>query len=801
MKNPVTIILIALLLFTKVTFGQYYDTGQDPASLKWMQIKTDRFTIIYPETYGTGGITYANSLNDAYSRLISLFPDKKFNIPVVIHNYTTQANGYVSWAPRRVELYPTPDQNTLPLSNEKQLSVHELAHVFQMVSLNNGFSKVMSFLLGEQFTGITASLLPLWFLEGDAVFAETALTTSGRGRSPSFQKELKAINVEKNSVYNYDKAINGSFKDFVPDYYESGYQMVTWAMIKYNSKIWNRVLENTANKPFTLNPVNFSLSESAGLTKKKLYNETMDSLKVLWTKEISHNSSLFYEPVNPPKKTKYINYYSPVIVGADSILAIKTSLILPPEIVLINKSLKTEKKIHIPGSMYPWVISYGSGKLVWVETQTDPRWENRNYSVIKLLDIRNGSVIKLSRKSRYLAASISPDGRQIAAIENTIGNSNNLVLIDALTGALLNSIRTPQNVYIERPQWSNNGEIITIFLTEAGEGIMSYTLTNHKWVTLFEPRREDLQSAFLRNDSLFYVSSMSGTDNIYLQTKTRKRILLTNSRFGVTDLCVTGGRIFFSDYSSLGNNICCTSISNSPDTTNYNNSSSSFLINRFDDKHQLPDNNDITNYNPEPYRKWEHMFKFHSWMPFYADLEQIKADPTSVRPGFSIMTQNILSTLVSTIGYEYSSDKKNVLHSRIIWKGWYPVFESHLDYGNNLLIDKSGQNVDNPSEMHPGISFLNQVSIPLQFSSGKFTEYFQPSFSSDYRNNYVYIKDEGKYDYGQTILSGRLYFSNYFVSALRDIVPKWAQIFDLNYTFAPFDKNIYGSLEIGRAHV
>ena len=30
-------------------------------------------------------------------------------------------------------------------------------------------------------------------------------------------------------------------------------------------------------------------------------------------------------------------------------------------------------------------------------------------------------------------------------------------------------------------------------------------------------------------------------------------------------------------------------------------------------------------------------------------------------------------------------------------------------------------------------------------------------------------------------------------SALRDIYPRWAQVFDFNYCFAPFDKNIYGS--------
>jgi hypothetical protein len=116
-----------------------------------MQIKTDRFTIIYPEKYGSEGINFAKSIDEAYIKLVSLFPEKKFRIPVVIHNYSTQSNGYVAWAPRRMEIYPTPEQNTIPLDPDEQLAIHELTHVFQMVSLNRGFSKFMSIFLGELF--------------------------------------------------------------------------------------------------------------------------------------------------------------------------------------------------------------------------------------------------------------------------------------------------------------------------------------------------------------------------------------------------------------------------------------------------------------------------------------------------------------------------------------------------------------------------------------------------------------------------------------------------------------------------
>ena len=792
MRSALLFLFLFLLLPVYNVSGQYYETGQDPSSLKWMQIKTDRFTVIYPEKYGTGGKAFAESLDQAYSKLITLFPEKKFKIPVVIHSLTTQSNGYVAWAPKRMEIYPTPEQNTIPLDPNKQLATHELAHVFQMEALNTGFTKALSVVLGEQITGVISTLIPLWFFEGDAVFAETVLTGSGRGRNPSFQKQLKAIAVEDGKYYKYDKSISGSYRDFVPDHYQSGFQMVAWSLVKYDPQIWNSALKFTGDQPFTLNPVNISLSRSAGLKKEKLYRETFDTLKAIWTKEISENNSMTYEPVNPPKQGKYINYYSPVVAGTDSIIAIKTSLASPSSFVLITSSGKSEKRIHIPGQMYPWLISYAKGKLVWVESQSDPRWENRNYSVIKLMDLHKHKTIKLSRKSRYLSASISPDGRQIAAVENTSGNINSIVFIDAGTGTVLQSVPSPDNAFLQRPQWAEDGKKVTVIsLTEAGEGIMSYALSGKRWENLILPGNDDLQSTFLRNDSLFFISSQSGTDNIYLLTPDKNIRSITNSRFGASDLFLKGEKVLFSDYSSEGNSVCLTKLS--PAQESVYNSSPSFLINRIDTKQQSDETIPGDKYSPVPYRKWQHLFRFHSWMPFYADLEEVKSDPASVRPGVMVMTQNSLSTLISTIGYEYSKEKNNVFHTRVAWKGWYPVIESQLDYGDDPQIFKTGESVGDPSDIQSGIRFTNTISVPLQFSSGRFSEFLMPSFSSEYNNKYIYIKEEGTYDYGQTILSGRVYFSNYHRSAMRDIYPRWAQTFDLNYSFAPFDKSIYGT--------
>jgi hypothetical protein len=801
MKPRQFLICLCLTLSSILVHAQYYNTGQDPASLKWMQIKTERFRIIYPESYERGGEEFARSLDQSFSELSSLYSVKKFRLPVIIHNYTTFSNGYVAWAPSRMEIYPTPEQNAIALDPNRQLTLHELTHLIQMETLCSGFTKALSYPFGQQFPGIVSSLLPLWFLEGDAVFSESILTGSGRGRTPSFQKQLKAIVVEKGNMFKYDKTINGSFRDFVPDHYESGFQIMAWSYTKYGTSLWRKALEFTGRDPFTINPVNLSLNLNASTSKKKLFRETFDSLNIIWSSADSKISRQSYEIINAPKNKKYINYYSPVIAGRDSIIAVKTSLADPPRLVLIKPSDRSERKIRNTGNLYPWFISFAKSKLVWVETQRDPRWENRSYSVIKILDLKTNYIRRLSGKTRYMSASISPDGNFIAATENSVENNNRLIIIDAWNGDILQKIDVPGNIYLQRPQWDGTGKKITfISLTEVGEGIVSFDTENKSWKVLIEPDRNDLQSSFLRNDSLFFISSRSGTDNLYLLKPDGSQAALTDSRFGAGDFSLNGSSILFVDYTSDGNNICKTKLPLAGREFTLLPDSASFLINRFGSIYSQETGTGERDYSPEPYRKWKHMFRFHSWMPFYADIEQIQSDPASIRPGLTIMTQNDLSTLTSTFGYEYS-DSKHKIHTVIDWNGWYFLNQIRLDYGNVPLVEKPGSatNVGDPTALNPGYDFQYTLSLPLLFQSGRFSQYFFLSASSTVQNNYIYIREKQVYDTRQTQLTGRIYFSNYGKSAIRDIYPRWAQVLDLSHSFYPFNKDIYGPITTVRS--
>lgn len=116
-------------------------------------------------------------------------------------------------APKKSELYTAPPQDVSDAWLE-HLCIHEFRHVVQYDKVNQGFTKALYYIFGEQITmAVIGVYVPMWFLEGDATVFETSVGKSGRGRSPEFLNEMKAQITEK-GIYTYYKAVLGSYKDF-----------------------------------------------------------------------------------------------------------------------------------------------------------------------------------------------------------------------------------------------------------------------------------------------------------------------------------------------------------------------------------------------------------------------------------------------------------------------------------------------------------------------------------------------------------------------------------------------------------
>ena len=87
-------------------------------------------------------------------------------------------------------------------------------------------------------------------------------------------------------------------------------------------------------------------------------------------------------------------------------------------------------------------------------------------------------------------------------------------------------------------------------------------------------------------------------------------------------------------------------------------------------------------YESKKYRKSTNLFKFHSWAPLYVDLDDPSIEELELNPGLMLMSQNLLSTATTVLGYEYNLEKKDhFLHAAFTYSGWYPVLKVSADYG------------------------------------------------------------------------------------------------------------------------
>ena len=173
--------------------AQFMDYGSDPARFKWNIVRLPHYNLVYPQGTDSMAYHYALYLENAYPHIQKTIGKPiKARFPVILHPANMQSNGMVSWAPRRMELITTPSSDLGVQRWDKHLVLHESRHVFQTGKVMSGIFKPFYYLIGEQAAGVAAFFLPVWFLEGDAVGTETALSNGGRGRLPEFNMAYRA---------------------------------------------------------------------------------------------------------------------------------------------------------------------------------------------------------------------------------------------------------------------------------------------------------------------------------------------------------------------------------------------------------------------------------------------------------------------------------------------------------------------------------------------------------------------------------------------------------------------------------
>jgi hypothetical protein len=385
--------LLGLLFASGVCAQTLPVLPQNPLGLRWQQVQTPHFRIIYPAGLDTAARRTALRLEALHEPGAATLGVSPRPIAVVLQNQTTVANGFVTFLPRHAEFFTNPDQGQGLGTVDwlTGLAVHEYRHVGQFEKARTGIGRVLGPLLGDGALGVASLGVPQWFFEGDAVGTETALTRSGRGRIPAFNLDLRA-NLLSGRRYNYQKAVNGSLRDNVPNWYVLGYFMTSYLKAHHGPDVWARALDRYYRFPFY--PFSFSngIRRTTGLRVEQLYARTMQEVDSTWRTQQAAQPTLTpaSELAGQAPIRVFTQYQYPQYASDSTVLALKTGLDNIPQLVLLGRRDR-ERRVFTPGLLnLPEMLSVAAGRVVWPEFRSHPRYGQRVYSELKVLDLASG---------------------------------------------------------------------------------------------------------------------------------------------------------------------------------------------------------------------------------------------------------------------------------------------------------------------------------------------------------------------------------------------------------------------------
>ena len=792
--------LVIFLLFQPVSRAQFFEYGQEPGTVKWNKIESLHFKVIYPEELNRDARKILVILEKNYaanSRELEQFPKK---IPVILHTHTVRSNGFVVWAPKRMELFMFPDVNGIAQDWYTHLALHEYRHVIQVEKMNKGFTRFLTVLLGEQGVGPAAGLTPFWLLEGDAVYAETSLSESGRGRTPRFEMGIKAQLLEEEKPFSYSKAYLGSYKDYVPSYYEYGYQMVSYAREKHGDDIWAGAFSYIGKNPYLVNPLYFYLKKQGEGSKNRLYKNTSGYLEEHWSESIKNRIIDNYEPLSKVKNKLYTDYRSPRETSRNTIIAIKSNVKYPDRFVEIFPD-GSEKLIFTPGYLNSTRFSYSNGKILWDEYQPGTRFRNQSYSILKEYNIETGTLRYISMNSRYTSPAYSSSGDTIVAIETTLSNDFNLVFISGLDAGIFTKVPSPGNIQLLDPSWIKNSDrILVTGLNEKGKSLLVYDRSEKKWSELLPPSPVDITRPVSDGKRIYFNGTYEGVDNIYAIEEGKDELYrISNSKFGAFDpeISAVTGNLYFTDYSADGYRAVKISpeeldpvvtgrltVPEEQSFFHYRDTEQETVLNT----QQEPEISE-----PVKYSRLGGLFRVHSWTPFYFDYTHPDIENPEVSPGITLLSQNLLSTAVSHLSYEYR-DKKHFFHTGFTYRGWLPVIDISYHHGGDPLVYPALDSTIAVPATSPASRLDISTFMPLSFSMGRWTLGMQPLVRFSRTSSYFFYNDSREYKRGINYIDADFYL--YFIDkpAMLDIIPRWGFVLDLRSLSAPFEKEQKGSI-------
>lgn len=659
---PIKLSVILFLIINPI-----YLSAQHPLGIKRYYITTAQAKIIYSENLENEAFRIAQTFKTIDSADKFSLPTKTRCLPLVLNGTANITNGYFTLFPYMSLWYAgAPSDHSLGNGEWYQnLAIHEYRHVVQSGDLNRGFTKLGSFFAGAYGRSALRYSVPQWWNEGDAVYAESVLSSAGRGRVPVFDMPFAALLLDKKK-YCYDKAMLGSYRNFVPGQYPLGYLLTTRARNNFGNYIWHKTVVRSSKYSFLPWAFSAAFGHFAGENLRKNYLGTMNELHKVYSERIDKTEIFDCINLTPEKSNIYTNYKCPVFESDTTILALKTSLSSPSRFVRIHKSGKI-KNLNVTDAE---VFDYSNGFVFYCSSVTHWRYSLLVNSDITAININNSKPYKLTKKGNYSYVSISPCGKYMVGINYINPGEYTLEVFELIFNnnkpelKKIRSYNLKENEVARTAVITNDSEIVYVSVYQNRTAIIKLNITDGISTILVSYSADSKENPALIANKLYYQSDASGVDAIWVKdTVTHQKYIACSRKYGAFQPKISqdGKILIFSDYTADGYRISSMPIKDylhMPESEIKTKPFKYFEKQINSEPYQICDTVALTIpdkslYKPRRYRDLYDPIKIYGWMPAISD----------GRYNGTLYSSNISGTLNINAGTTYYADKDYFRHS------------------------------------------------------------------------------------------------------------------------------------------
>lgn len=511
---------------------------------EYLVIDTPHFRIMHNAEQQKLGEHYAVQLERAFSFLDPKFSHRPEKTVVVILDATDSSNGYATPVPYpHMVLYPV-----LPVTQEAlgeasewslELATHEYTHVLSFYPAT-GFMGVLRSIFGSVVA--PNALMPRWWLEGVAVYAESTVTGKGGRLRSLYQEGTLRSMTEAKTLFSYDM---GEINEILPDWPAARpylFGSIFWASAlekKSDSAMRDLTAAQSSRVPYFIES---PAKKYLGMKYTPFYNQALMDLNAKLEVQLKTLNQVAPTKGQLLNLNQHLSYWtaeiemstSPAISGDGKFLAlVATDEYFKKNLRIYSRSPEDGFLTPLPfksvdsafdeneSKVFDQLPSGAIQKVSWFHQKNQLIYDKidmvsslQSFSDLYTYDLGSKKTQRLTKKQRAREPAVSLDDRQVVFVQLS-GGKTELATLDLQTKDIKILYAGEFDEIISHPLfWSSHEIVFSHRLTSGVETLKVIDLRSNDVRPLFSDHKLARFPVRFENQ-LYFTSGLNGVFNIY----------------------------------------------------------------------------------------------------------------------------------------------------------------------------------------------------------------------------------------------------------------------------------------------